>query len=357
MIGLYCPDLPPVPGGVADQTLMLARALRSRGAPCTVLGSRGDPELFAPVPVRLGVTPAGLPQAARELGLDSLFVQYVPFLYARRGVAPALCPALRATRNEGTRVALFVHEPFVPFTRLPWLATGVLQRLQLRCLVRAASRVYTPVPGFAATCRRYRPDGDAVALAPIGANFEPSPLSRAAARAKLGLAADSVAIGVFSPAAAGYRPDWVRHTMEALAPHPAVRWIVFGHGSSQLFGAGAPANVTTLGTLDRAAVADTARALDIFVAPYTDGLTMRRGGAMLALRAGVPLVSSTGHLFDEALARHAACEPDLAAFTARIAGLVDDPLARAQWAERATASEEVASIDTLAAILVRDLAT
>ncbi len=357
MIGLYCPDLPPVRGGVADQTLMLARALERRGAPCVVLGARGDHDLFAPLPVRLGVTPATLRESVRALGLRSLFVQYVPFLYARRGVAPALCPALRGVRRDDVRVAVFVHEPFVPFTRLPWLVTGVLQRLQLRCIVRAVHRVYTPVPSFADICRRYRGHRDTVTVAPIGANFDPSPLTRDTARARLGLAADTVAIGVFSPAAAGYRPGWVRCAMDALAPRADVRWIVFGFGSDQLFATGSPANVTVLGALDAARVADTARALDLFVAPYTDGLTMRRGGAMLALRASVPLVSSTGQRYDPSLAQFAACEDDVAAFTARIVALVNDPVARAAWADRAAASESVSSIDTLAGILVRDLAT
>ena len=356
MIGLYCPDLPPARGGVADQTLMLARALERRGARGAVLAARGDPDLFAPVPVRLGVTPANLAGAVQDLGIRSLFVQYVPFLYARRGVAPALCPALRRVAASGVRLALFVHEPFVPFTRLPWLVTGVLQRLQLRCLVRAADRVFTPVPGFADICRGYRTDPDAVVLAPIGANFDPSALTRAEARAQLGLRGDTVAIGVFSPAASGYRPDWVRQAMDLLATNPAVRWIVFGFGSERLFGAGAPANVTALGTLDRAAVSDAARALDLFVAPYEDGLTMRRGGAMLALRNGIALVSSTGHRFDRALAQYAACEPHAAAFASRVAALVADPEARDAWATRAAASRDVSSIDALADLVIRDLA-
>lgn len=356
MIGLYSPDLPPVPGGVADQTLMLARALERRGTRCAVLGARGDPERFAPIPVRLGVTPPGLHQAVRDLGLRSLFVQYVPFLYARRGVAPTLCPALRRVRRAGVRVALFVHEPFVPFTRLPWLVTGVFQRLQLRCLVRASERVYTPVPRFAAICRGYLRDPAAVTLAPIGANFEPSALARDEARGRLGLAPGTIAIGVFSPAASGYLPGWVRHAMAALADRPAVRWIAFGFGSERLFGAGVPANVTALGTLDRGAVADVARALDLFVAPYQDGLTMRRGGAMLALRSGVALVSSTGQLFDTSLAHCAACEPTAEAFTARVAELVTDAAARQEWTRRAAASGAVSSIDALADIVIRDLA-
>lgn len=357
MIGLYSPDLPPVPGGVADHTLMLARVLAARGAACTLLGARGEPVRAAPVPLRLGVTPGTLAPVTRELGLTGLLVQYVPFLYARLGVAPALCRALRAVREGGARVGLFVHEPYVPFTRLPWLVTGVLQRRQLRCLVRAADRVYAAVPRFAEICRGYRADRAAVTLAPIGANFEPSPLSRDAARAALGLAPGTVAIGVFSPAAAGLRLDWLRAAMQALATHRTVEWIVFGFGSERLFrGEGVPANVRALGTMGPTAVADTARALDLMAAPFADGLTMRRSSAMLGLHAGVPLVSSTGHLFDPQLSQYAACEDDVTSFVARVVALVNDPAARAALAVSAAGSAPVSSIDPLVEHVMRDLA-
>lgn len=353
MIGLYCPDLPPVPGGVADHTLTLARAFAARGIACTVLGHRGDAARF-PVPVRLGVTPDSLAVVAKELGIGGLLVQYVPFLYARRGVAPGLCGALGRLAGAGVRHALFVHEPYVPFTRLPWLVTGVFQRRQLRCLVRGADLVYTPVPAFADICRRYGGRG-AVTVVPIGATVAPSALSREEARAALRLEPADVAIGVFSPAAAGYLPDWVRAAIARLADRPAVRWIAFGFGSERLFEQ-APPHVTVLGALDPAQVADTARALDLFVAPYGDGLTLRRSGAMLGLMNGLPIVSSTGHLFDASLAAYAACEPDRDAFVRRVESLATDAAARAALAARAREGHGLADTGALADRIARDLA-
>lgn len=354
MIGLYCPDVPPIPGGVADHTLHLARALERRGIPLAVLARRGDPAGFAPLPVRMDVTPPGLRTTVRALGLRGLYVQYVPFLYARFGIAPALPAALAGLRRDGVTVGLFVHEPYVPFTRLPWLVTGVPQRLQLRRLVRAAHHVYAATPAFAAICRRLARGAD-VALAPIGTTIPLSTLSRPDARRALGLTDGIVAIGVFSPAASGYRVDWVRSAMNALAARADVRWIVFGSGSDRAF-PGAPANVRALGRLPVEAAADTARALDLFVAPYDDGLSMRRSGAMLGLANALPVVSSTGPLFDPAFTAYAACEPSAAAFTARVVGLVDDAAARAALAEQARGAAGVATVDALADRLVRDLA-
>ena len=150
MIALYSPDVPPLPGGVADQTLALARALEAAGYPPLVLARRGDAARFAPLPCETGIGPLEAPGRAR--GARALLLQYVPFLYARRGVAPALFRLAGACRSAGLPLAVLLHEPYVPLTRLPWLVTGPLQRLQLRRLLGGASRVYTPVPRWA-VCR------------------------------------------------------------------------------------------------------------------------------------------------------------------------------------------------------------
>jgi hypothetical protein len=64
MIAIYCPDVPPAPGGVSDHTLALARALHDIGAPVTVLAQRGDPALFGPIPLETGLAPADVAAAA-----------------------------------------------------------------------------------------------------------------------------------------------------------------------------------------------------------------------------------------------------------------------------------------------------
>jgi hypothetical protein len=102
-------------------------------------------------------------------------------------------------------------------------------------------------------------------------------------------------------------------------------------------------------------VAATMRALDIAAAPYLDGLTMRRSGAMLALATGIPTVSSQGHLFDPAMASLAACEPDADAFAATLGRMVADPAARAALAARTANYGRIASIEALARRIVADL--
>jgi len=356
VIALYCPDLPPVPGGVADHTLVLARALERLGAPPAVLGRRGDPAWFAPLDCRTGLRPGDVAGAARGAGADTVLLQYVPFLFARRGVSPALVAGVRAINRSGLRLAVLVHEPFVPFTRLPWLVTGWPMRWQLACILRHSSVVYAPVPRYEQIARHFAGPRAAVRLAPVGATLPISCAPREQARRALGLGDADVAIGVFSPGAAGFLSEWVGSAARRLAARPEVVWVVFGFGSERLpatFPAGA--RVLRLGPLEPDGPGRAMRALDVALSPYVDGLTMRRTGAMLALAHGVPTISSTGHLFDPQLEALAACPSDAGAFAAAVERVALDAGARKELAGQAAAYGRTASVEVLARIIIADL--
>ncbi len=357
MIGLYCPSVPPEPGGVADHTLMLAQLLHRMGTEVAVLARRGNPVLFAPIPCRVGLAPEEIAGAAQDLGVSVVLVQYVPFLWSHRGVSPALVRGIWRIHKAGLRLATYVHEPAVPFTRPTWLVTGIPQRLQLAMLLRYSERAYAPVPDFIRRMRRWAPRSLPMAVTPVGATLPVSTLSRAEARKRLGLVEDQVAIGIFSPGASGFAHEYIARAALRLAGEGAVRWIRFGHGSGRpLPGYPTGPTVITLGEQSREEVADTMRALDIAAAPYVDGLTLRRSSAMLPLATGIATVSSEGHLFDPAMRALALCEPDPDAFAECLATLVRDPSARVEAAARTASYAELASMEKLARILIRDLA-
>lgn len=356
MIGLYCPEVPPVPGGVSDHTLALARALEAEGAPPVILADRGDAARFAPMICLTGLKPGDVAAAALAHGVTNLVVQYVPFLFARRGVSPALIRGIHRMHMAGLKLTVVVHEAFVPFNRIPWLITGIPQRLQYRYLVHQATQIYAPLPRYAEIARRYAGPGPRVAVAPIGATIPVSKLDRGEARARLGLGDDRVAVGIFSPAASGFAHEWIAAAVAHLAGHPKITWIRFGFGSARaLPGYPEGPNVITVGETTAETVSDTMRALDVAAAPYTDGLTMRRSGAMLALAHGIPVVSSEGHLFDPDLRALATCESSPANFAVRLGLLVDDHVLRAAWARRATGYGERASMESLARRMLHDL--
>jgi glycosyltransferase involved in cell wall biosynthesis len=353
-IGIYCPELPPVRGGLADHTLVLARALAARGADVVVIGRRGDPSAFAPLPCRIGVShrpgTRGLAAACRALGVRSLLVQYVPFLFARRGLAPALVASATRLARDGVRIGLLVHEPWVPPTRAVWRITGPLMRRQLLALVARADAVLTPVPAFLELLRPAARPGVPCEVAPIGATVPVVSADRGAVRASLGLADGDLVIGVFSPGASGALGAWVVRAAAALAGDPRIAWILFGGGSgAEPAGFPAGVRVRRLGWLPPERLSQVLQALDLALAPYEDGLTLRRTGAMAALAHGVALVSSRGPLFDPALDAAAACASGADAFVASARALVADGAARAALGARGRSfHREHGSVEVLA---------
>jgi glycosyltransferase involved in cell wall biosynthesis len=354
-LAIYCPDIPPVPGGVSDHTLVLARALESRGRPPLVLARRGDPSLFGPLSCVTGLTARDVPREAKRHGVTTLIIQYVPFLFARFGVSPALWRAADALSASGIEIVIILHEPYVPFTRLPWLVTGWPQRWQLRHLVRRARGVYTPTPAFATIARRFAGQRTRVAIAPVGANYARSAVSRDEARKELGIATDSVVVGVFSPAASGFRLDWLGAAAQRLRARADTVWLLLGNGSKDV-GALLGENVIALGRMDPAPLARAMRAIDVAAQPYEDGLTMRRGAAMLLLSNGIAMVSSTGEHSDPECAKVAACESSAEAFALRVEQLVLDPSKRAEYAARSAAAKHLWSVDVMADAIVKDAA-
>lgn len=338
-----------MPGGISDHTRALGKALAAR-TPTHVLAQRGDPSSLDGVPCGVGVGVSALPEAAVRIGARAVVLQYVPFLYARRGVSPALVLSARRLHRRRIPTGLVLHEPFVPFTRLPWLITGPLQRLQLRALAGSSQFVVSPVPRFVDIARRY--GAAAAALAPVGAAWQPAGASRAASRAQLGLSDGDVAIGVFSPAASGYLGSWVESASRSLSGEPAVVWVLMGFGSVTFAARLAGGRKVVVGERPLAELSALAAGLDLFVAPYEDGLTLRRTGAMFGLAHGLPLVSSRGHLFDEALDSVAACARDCGDFAWRLRRLVQSAEARAALAARVGAARELTTQDRMADLIV-----
>ncbi|MCH7490231.1 MAG: hypothetical protein IID05_06000 [Gemmatimonadetes bacterium] len=101
----------------------------------------------------IGDTTVGAEDAVDRLrrgGTECVLLQYVPFLYGRRGVSSYPERFARACAARGMRLTIFVHEPWVPPTRIPWIPLGWLQRRQLRRLLRLAPKAVTTVPTWQA---------------------------------------------------------------------------------------------------------------------------------------------------------------------------------------------------------------
>ena len=231
--------------------------------------------------------PASLANGWKKAGVRAVLIQYVPFLYGRRGLSSYPEVLAAEAGRAGIRTVLFIHEPWVPFTRPQWLVIGAFQRRQLKRLVRRVDAAVTPVPEWRHLV------APAPSLQYVGSTLgEPANQSASS---------PLPAPVVFSPFGAGLNWRWISGAVKSIgapnglvvlgaseqqaAAHPEVRrWIQTGWDWRGRLSA-----TDTLAALSRA---------PLVLAPFIDGLTGRRTSAAAAMSAGARLVSSVGPLFD-----------------------------------------------------------
>jgi glycosyltransferase involved in cell wall biosynthesis len=302
--------------GIRDHTRRLAEALRGTGA--------------ADVRMELGVRP-GFTAALRPDD-DVLLVQYNPFSYARWGFAPWLPVELLRVRRR-RRVALMVHEPYVPMRNLRWSLMGAWQRLQLWLLWLSAGVVLASIEPWTARLARWRPRRPVHHL-PVGSNLPDGRAGREEARSRLGIAADEVVLatlGSRSPAwLAG--PVLAAATAVAAAGCPASA-LLLGADAPDVDGLAEVLRVRRPGWLSDEDLAAALAAADLFLLPLADGVSTRRTTLMAALQHAVPVIATHGPLTDrqlveagDALRLVPVARVDLFAEAAR--ALAEEPAAR-----------------------------
>jgi glycosyltransferase involved in cell wall biosynthesis len=304
--------------GIRDHTCRLADALRGTGA--------------VDVRIELDVRPGFA--AALRADDDVLLVQYNPFSYARWGFAPWLAVELiRARRRR--RVALMVHEPYVPMRNLRWSLMGAWQRLQLWLLWLSASVVLASIEPWTTRLARWRPRRPVYHL-PVGSNLPDRRARREEARRRLGITADEVVLatlGSRSPAWLG-GPVLAAATAVAATGCPA-SVLLLGADAPDVDGLGDVLRVRRPGWLCDEDLAAALAAADLFLLPLADGVSTRRTTLMAALQHAVPVIATRGPLTDRQLAETGnalqlvpVARADLFGEAAR--ALAEDPAARAR---------------------------
>jgi hypothetical protein len=311
-IAILSPGHPRVPGGVTDHTSRLVEHW-SEGHDVVVASDTSE-------------RPDQVVAGWSAKGVTSALIQYVPFLYGRRGLSRFPERIAAACGRAGIRVTLFVHEPWVPLTRAQWLVTGPLQRIQLHRLMRHAVAAATAVPAWR---ELVEPKAELIYVGSTLGERPPSPGGR-------GAGGEVTAPVVFSPFAAGLDWKWIVAAANAIgAPRGLV---VLGASESEAAAHSTvsehmepgwdwrgrlPAEVT-LALLARAR---------LVLSPFIDGLTGRRTSACAALSTGSRVLSSSGHLFDpffRGAAEIADTAPGFAERATRLWATPDTPAERAQ---------------------------
>lgn len=257
---------------------------------CTAMNQAGEPARLMLVHDSNDVR--NLPSAA------AIVLQYNPFSWGRWGVARGLVPALEAIRGRAAAptVALMVHEPFMPFSGVRPALMGIVQRLQMARLRRAADITFVTIEPWIGRVNRWGPDGP-VQLLPVGSNLPDKRGQRTSQRARLQVEDGGLVVALFGTDHPSRLTEYATRSIQALAGAGyRVTVLNLGAGAPALSGVWVPpvASVVAPGQLPPDAVAKLLSAADIFLAPFVDGVSTRRTTLMAALQHAVPVVGTSG---------------------------------------------------------------
>jgi hypothetical protein len=257
-------------------------------------------------------------------------IQYEPFSFGRWGFAPSLIGDVVKARLSRKRpvIALFVHESYVSGRRgWRWAVMSAWQRVQLLALRAASDVQLCSIEAWARPLRRM-PPWTPVHHLPVASNLPDARAARSEQRAKLEIEPDTVVLACFGMHHVGRLAGHTLNAAEAItATGRPVYLLDLGTGEPARERRG-DITIHRPGFLEADAAARMLAAADIFLAPYADGVSTRRGTVMAALQHGLAVVGTHGPLTDCVL-REAAGALELTP--------VDDGVA---FAERARALAE-----------------
>jgi glycosyltransferase involved in cell wall biosynthesis len=306
---VIAPALPPMLDGIGDYTALLSREL-SKSIDVTVLGNSAA----AADPISgVSIRPTFDPDRRRSVWdiadvvigelPDALLLQYNPFAYGRWGLNLQLPQVLKCIRRHAPVIPIIVmmHEIYVPFTNWKFAIMASWQRWQFFQIGRNADAVCFSIQPWADQ-RRYGFCPGAVHHLPVGSNIPRQPITRAEARAKLGLADDEIALGVFGTAHVSRLLEPLRSAARKVASaNRRVRVVYIGPHPDAVREALHDVPLIADGPFPADEVSRRLAALDIFLATYADGVSTRRGAMMAALQHGIPVVGTRGHHTDAEL--------------------------------------------------------
>lgn len=296
-IALLSGAFPPQFDGIGDHNWWLSQALAQQGHAVTVFTSFPSDR---PQPVNVQVLPcfeasrsqtlkAMVPLLHKGGGFDWLIVQYNPFSFGKRGFAPGLLSALRSVQIP---VACIFHETFaIPLWPWQHIVMRLWQYPQFVSLVRIGRCHFVATERWLAQVRQWAKAPSF--LLPVGSNLPLCRLTKQEARKQLGLRPDALILGVFGFAHQSKRTEWIGAAARRIyARFPQTEVLCIGQVGQSVRGACGNTPVRDHGSLPRAEVSLRLRAMDLFLAPLSDGISGRRGSIVAALQHGLPICST-----------------------------------------------------------------
>jgi glycosyltransferase involved in cell wall biosynthesis len=244
-------------------------------------------------------TASSLPSAVK--GFDGVVLQYNPFSYGWWGVAPWLVNDLVRLRRAGTPLAVMVHEAFLQPLNVRQTPIRTWQKAQLRAILGQVDIAFATTEAICVALGRMRPQLS-VAHIPVGSNLPDRRDARRMSRERLGLSDEDLALVAFGTGHPSQLGDWIGRAVRAAAsihPHPIV--LNLGAGAHPVEGVPPETHVLTPGRLSADELAEWLAAGDLFLSPFSDGVSTRRTTVMAALQHELPVVTTQAPSTDRLL--------------------------------------------------------
>jgi len=309
-IDLVFPVLPPTLDGVGDYTAHLAREMASacdiriltaQAEATPIPGVRIEPAFSLEWPWQIG----GLVDAVAADPPDWLLIQFVPFSYGRWGLNPYLPLALRRIKNAlpDTQIALMAHEDFPSFTEGTKLAIMSLwQRPLFWALGQLADHVFLSIDVWAQRYQTWFPDTPVEHL-PVGSNIPRLGITRPEARERFQLPSEAFVVGAFGNAHPSRQLDRIGTALthlQSLLPNVCA---LYAGAEGTAFRRRIPDTVPfyDLGPLPAEAVSAAFETMDLYLTPFRNGVSTRRGSFLVGIQHEVPTLSTHGNETDPLL--------------------------------------------------------
>ena len=304
-IDLIYTALPPIPNAIGDHTSLLAEAMAAHASVKVLTAA----ETHDPIPgvaverafsmeSRKGVLE--LRASVAKDPPDWLVLQFNPFSYGHWGFNPYLARVVRQIRRDHPKMgfAMMVHETAAPWLnwRLALMSTWQLGHLWR--LGRKSDVIFLAIDPWMPHFRRWLP-GRALVHLPVGANIPYLGATRSDARERLGIDEEAVVLGVFGTAHPTRLLPFVRQAAHAVrAKTEAMLVLYVGPDGPMVQAAMGDLPFRDAGRLPAEEVSWHFAAMDVYLAPFRQGVSARRGSFQAAIQHGVPTVSTVGRHTD-----------------------------------------------------------
>lgn len=293
--------LPPGICGIADHSVLLAKAIQEKGHDVSLIAGEGEQVPGVTIVKKFWCEPGlrSLEQILANLKPDHVLLQYTPLSFSvdRWHQNPELVDFWARCGNRWS-TSLVLHESyFQAWWHPPSLLNGPLEKAQMKRLVASTSCVFTAsepllqeIDLWPGQCRTF--------LLPIGSNLPCPSVGRENQRAYVDVSSNEIVLTLFGGGVNLRKRKCYVEAVDTIMQKNRVstRWLLLGGVRPECFSLRSP--VLSPGFLPPDELSAYLQITDVFLMPHISGLSAKRGTLMAALQLRLPVVGTDGPMTD-----------------------------------------------------------